>query len=166
MISALARPAVAAKKRSPSKGSSRRRCHSSHATWWCGMLSISVPSRSKSNAEITQPPRRFAPTPRGGATVLRRLGDSPSHALLQARLDERIEVAVEHLLRVADLDVGAQVLDAALVEHVRADLVAPADVGLAVLELLLLGHALAHLVLEQARAQHLPRLVAVAVLRA
>ena len=77
-----------------------------------------------------------------------------------------IEVAVEHLLRVADLDVGAQVLDAALVEHVAADLVAPADVGLGVLELLLLCHALAHLVLVQARAQHLPGLVAVAVLDA
>src|SRR5215218_2750283 len=57
-----------------------------------------------------------------------------SHALLQAGLDEDVEVAVEHLLRVADLDVGAQVLDPALVEHVAPDLVAPADVGLGVLE--------------------------------
>ena len=49
---------------------------------------------------------------------------------LQAGLDELVEVAVEHLLRVAALDAGAQVLDAALVEHVVADLAAPADVGL------------------------------------
>src|ERR1700674_2609145 len=61
-----------------------------------------------------------------------------SNALLEARGDERVQVAVEDRLRVADLDVGAQVLDARLVEHVGADLVAPADVGLGVLQLLLL----------------------------
>src|SRR5499427_1922111 len=87
-------------------------------------------------------------------------------ALLQAGLDESIEVAVEHLLRVADLEVGAQILDAALVEHVAADLVAPADVGLGILELLLLLALLAHLVLVEAALQHRPRLVAIAVLRA
>src|SRR5678815_158697 len=87
-------------------------------------------------------------------------------ALLQAGFDEGIEVAVEHFLGVADLDVGAQILDPALVEHIAADLVAPADVGLRILELLLRRHADAHLVLVEARAQHLPGLVAVAVLRA
>src|SRR6187431_441984 len=84
-------------------------------------------------------------------------------ALLQAGLDEGVEVAVEHFLGVADLYVGAQVLDPALVEHVAADLVAPADVGLRILELLLRRHADAHLVLVEARAQHLPGLVAVSV---
>src|SRR6476620_4937535 len=49
---------------------------------------------------------------------------------LQAGLDELVEVAVQHLLRVAALDARAQVLDAALVEHVVADLAAPPDVGL------------------------------------
>src|SRR5262249_2137636 len=56
----------------------------------------------------------------------------------QARLDELVEVAVEHALGVGALDAGAEVLDARLVEHVVADLRAPADVGLAGLELLLL----------------------------
>src|SRR5215469_4063626 len=78
-----------------------------------------------------------------------------SDALLQGGFDEGIEVAVEHLLGRRDLDVGAQVLDAAVVQHVAADLVAPAHVGLAVLELLLLFHALAHLVVVQARSQAL-----------
>src|SRR5690554_4459877 len=56
-----------------------------------------------------------------------------SHALLQARLDEVVEVTVEHRLGVADLDVGPQILDARLIEHVGAYLVAPGDVGLGVL---------------------------------
>src|SRR5207342_208572 len=50
---------------------------------------------------------------------------------LEAGFEEFVDVAIEHLLRVAALDSGAQVLDAALVEHVVADLAAPADVGLA-----------------------------------
>src|SRR3546814_4725334 len=49
---------------------------------------------------------------------------------LQARLDEFVQVTVENFLRIRALDAGAQVLDAALVEHVVADLAAPADVGL------------------------------------
>ena len=53
-----------------------------------------------------------------------------SHALLQAGGDELVEIAVEHAPAYCRLDVGAQVLDARLVEHVGADLVAPADVGL------------------------------------
>ena len=87
-------------------------------------------------------------------------------ALLQAGGDEIVEVAVEHRLGVADLDVGAQVLDARLVEHVGADLVAPADVGLGVLELLLRLVPLAQLELVELRLQHRHRLGAVAVLRA
>src|SRR4051812_2652917 len=87
-------------------------------------------------------------------------------ALLERGLDEGVEVAVQHLLGVGDLDVGAQVLDAALVQHVAADLVAPADVGLVVFQLLLRFHALAHLEVVQPRAQALPRDVAVAVLAA
>src|SRR3546814_15560830 len=49
---------------------------------------------------------------------------------LQARLDEFVQVTVENFLRIRALDAGAQVLDAALVENVVADLAAPADVGL------------------------------------
>src|SRR5438445_10516591 len=89
-----------------------------------------------------------------------------SDALLQTGFNQLVEVTVEHLLSVTDLDIGAQILDSALVEHVTADLVAPADIGLAVFELLLRRLLLAHLVLVQARAQHLPGFVAVAVLRA
>src|SRR6185436_11317962 len=51
-------------------------------------------------------------------------------SLLQARADEIVQVAVEHRLGGAFLHPGAQVLDARLVEHVRADLVSPLDVGL------------------------------------
>src|ERR1043166_1997258 len=86
--------------------------------------------------------------------------------LFQARLDEVVEIAVEHALRVAFLDAGAQVLDARLVEHVRADLVTPLDVGLLRRELVLLGHALAQLALVEARFEHRHAFRAVAVLRA
>src|SRR5690606_28688394 len=61
---------------------------------------------------------------------------------LEAALDEFVQVAVEHLLRIAALDAGAQILDPALVEHVVADLAAPADVGLAGLQRIPLGVAL------------------------
>src|SRR5262245_21196634 len=46
-----------------------------------------------------------------------------SQPLLQARFQEGIETAVEHARGVADFDVGAQILDARLVQHVGADLV-------------------------------------------
>src|SRR3546814_196691 len=46
---------------------------------------------------------------------------------LQARLDEFVQVTVENFLRIRALDAGAQVLAAALVAHVVADLAAPAD---------------------------------------
>jgi len=88
----------------------------------------------------------------------------PSHALLEGGFDEHVEVAVQHLLGGGDFDVGAQVLDAAVVEHVAADLVAPAHVGLRVFQLLLLLHALAHFEVVEARAQALPGDFAVAVL--
>src|SRR6185295_18461223 len=50
--------------------------------------------------------------------------------LFQAGGDEFVQVAVEHLLRGAFLDPGAQVLDAGLVQDVGADLVPPLDIGL------------------------------------
>src|SRR5262245_19160347 len=64
----------------------------------------------------------------GGAVLF--LSPIRSHSLLQTGGDEILEVAVQDALRVAHFVIGAQVLDARLVEHVRADLVAPADVGL------------------------------------
>ena len=45
-------------------------------------------------------------------------------------------MSVEHLGGIADLDVGAQILDARLVEHVGTDLVAPGHVALGVFEYL------------------------------
>src|SRR5690606_6721689 len=68
---------------------------------------------------------------------------------LQARLDELVQVAIQHLLRVRTLDAGAQVLDPALVEDVVADLAAPADVGFGGFQRVALGVALLHLQLVQ-----------------
>src|SRR6267154_769264 len=87
-------------------------------------------------------------------------------ALLQARGDEIVEVAVEHPLRVAFFHPGAQVLDALLIEHVGADLVSPLDVGLGGLELVAVGLELAQFELVEARFQHRHGFRAVAVLRA
>src|SRR5690606_39349793 len=72
---------------------------------------------------------------------------------LQAGLDELVEVAVEHVLRVGAFDAGAQVLDPRLVEYVVADLAAPADVGLGGLQRVLLGVALLHFQLVQLRSE-------------
>src|SRR5690606_25391339 len=99
----------------------------------------------------------------GGVPVLSSLTGSDSR--LQAGDDEGIEVAVEDGLGVGHLDVGAQVLDAGVVEDVGPDLVPPADVGLARLHLLLLGPLLAHLEFVETGAEHLHRLVLVAMLR-
>jgi hypothetical protein len=57
--------------------------------------------------------------------------------LLETGFDEHIEVAIEYRLRIAGLDIGAQILDARLIEYIGADLAAPADIGLAVLDRLL-----------------------------
>src|SRR5450432_902471 len=88
-----------------------------------------------------------------------------SYPLLQARRNEVVEIAVEYGLRVADFVVGAQILDARLVEDVAANLVPPADIGLGVFEFLLLGLALAQLEFVQARLEHRHCLGAIAVLR-
>ena len=61
----------------------------------------------------------------------------------QVALDERIQVAIEHFLGIRGFDIGAQILDTALVEHIRANLMAPADIGLGVFHFLVLGIALA-----------------------
>src|SRR3546814_6630110 len=55
-------------------------------------------------------------------------------SLLEAGLDERIKMTVEHLLRVGNFDARAQILDPRLIEHVRADLVAPLDVALGIFD--------------------------------
>src|SRR3989338_2346385 len=92
--------------------------------------------------------------------------DIGSDPRLQARLDELVEGAVPHRLRIAGLDAGAQVLHARLVEDIGTDLVPPLDVGLGRLELLLLLEALLHLAFVEARLEHGHGGGAVAVLRA
>jgi hypothetical protein len=67
------------------------------------------------------------------------------HTLLQTRRDEIVQVTIQYALGVADFVIGAQILDARLVEHIAAYLVPPADVGLAVFQYLLLGIAFAQL---------------------
>src|SRR6266566_1923139 len=87
------------------------------------------------------------------------------HSLLQARGNEVVEASVEDGLRVADLVIGSQILDARLIEHIRADLMSPPDIGLGVFQLLLLGLALAQLEIIEPRLEHGHRLGAIAVLR-
>src|SRR5689334_13142843 len=74
-----------------------------------------------------------------------------SDTRLQRGFEKRIEIAVEHLVGGADFDAGAQILDARLIEHVRADLVTPAHVGLRVFQHACGGVALVHFQLVELR---------------
>ena len=67
---------------------------------------------------------------------------------------------------IPDFDIRAQVLDAGLVEHVRADLMTPAHVGLGVFQHARRGVALVHFELIQLRLQHLHGRGAILVLAA
>src|SRR5579885_3120077 len=70
----------------------------------------------------------------------------------QKRVDELVNVAVQHAIHVADGQLAAQILDETVgCEHVVADLTAEVDVQLGVFELVLLDALLRHLVLVQAR---------------
>ena len=85
---------------------------------WLSMpAQISPPAASTSSSNVPASQARRRPTV------------DALNALFQAGRDEVIEVAVEHALGVAGFEVGPQILDARLVEHVRTDLVTPADVG-------------------------------------
>src|SRR5512145_3370068 len=151
------RPATLTSTRAFSSSSlvlSPKRSASSPARW----------ARRKSLANAWPAARSAFSFSRRSSTSL--FSSSKLDSLFEARFDEIVELAVEHRLGRAFLHAGAQVLDARLVEHVRADLVSPADVGLRLLELLLLGLALAHLELVELRREHGHRLGAVAVLRA
>src|SRR5690606_30268951 len=90
----------------------------------------------------------------------------PSKSLFQALLEKRVEVAVQNGVRLPAFEPGAQILDARLIEHVGADLVAPADVGLALLDRFRLLPALLLLELVQLRLQLRQRGRAVLVLGA
>src|SRR5205823_9789909 len=52
------------------------------------------------------------------STILVRMCISQSHALLEARRNEIVEIAVEHRLRIAYFVTRSQILDARLVEHI------------------------------------------------
>src|SRR5579871_3412086 len=80
---------------------------------------------------------------------------------------ERIEIAVEDTARVGGLHVRPQVLDHLIgLQDVGADLVAPADVALGGLDLGRRCFASLQLDLVEPRAQHLPGLLAILMLRA
>src|SRR5690606_39492012 len=57
-----------------------------------------------------------------------------SDSLLETGDNERIEVAVEYLLRIGNFHVRAQVFDTALIQHIRPDLVTPAYVCLGIFQ--------------------------------
>ena len=86
------------------------------------------------------------------------------NALLQTFLNKWVKVAIQHTLRIADFHIGAQIFNAALVENIRPDLVAPADVGFGVFNRLFFGVALVQLKVIQRTLQHIHRFFAVAVL--
>ena len=88
-----------------------------------------------------------------------------AHAEVAA--DEGLEVAVEDFVDVADFDAGAEVFGHAVgLQDVAADLRAELDVELGVFELAADGLFLFELVLVEAGAQHLHRLLFVLVLGA
>ena len=88
-------------------------------------------------------------------------------ARAQVSLDEGVEVAVEDRARVRRLDAGAEVLDHRVgLEHVAADLVAPARLDVLAAQPRHLGLSLLHLALDELGAQNGHRPVAVLVLAA
>src|SRR2546423_575179 len=89
-----------------------------------------------------------------------------SYARLERGFHELIEIAIEHRAGVAHLHSGTQVLDARLVEDIRADLVAPAHIRLGILEHPGGGIALVDLQLVELRLEHLHGGGAVLVLAA
>src|SRR5215207_4723609 len=77
-----------------------------------------------------------------------------AHPPADAGLDEAVDIAVEHRLRVANLVVGAQILHHLVrMDHVGAHLIAPRVAAVA-LEPVHLGLLLAAALLEQARLEH------------
>src|SRR5215471_1808035 len=87
--------------------------------------------------------------------------------LRQCALDERVDVAVEHLLRVAALRPRAQILYQLVgLQNIGTDLVAPADLGFGSGRSIGLLFALLQLELVKARLQHGPGDAAVLDLRA
>src|SRR5262245_56487624 len=99
--------------------------------------------------------------------VVWRLGaERPARLLHQIRLDEPIDVAVEHPVDITDLLFGAVVLDELIrVQHVAANLAAERNLLLGAADLIELGLLLLQLEIVEPRLEHLHRRIAVAVLR-
>src|SRR5258705_12008665 len=91
---------------------------------WAGASATAAASAA--SAVITT---KAAPRPFWSVFIGRRgCAERPARLLQQVRLDERIEVAVEHAVDVADLHLGAMVLDHLVrLQHVAANLAAEAD---------------------------------------
>src|SRR4051794_34501565 len=88
-------------------------------------------------------------------------------ALRQGGGQEAVDIAVEHRGRIAGLDPGAQILDHLIgLQHVGADLVAPADIALGGVDRVGRFLALLQFQLVQPRLQHRHRARPVLVLRA
>src|SRR5690606_22088102 len=95
-----------------SRAPCRRATSASSGLLWRASV-MTVAPRVSSSVASARPRPRLAPVTT--ATVVASMS---SDSLLEAGDDERIEIAVQHLLGIGDFHVGAQILDAALVEHV------------------------------------------------
>src|SRR5690606_21842528 len=100
---------------------------------WIHMNQANAASCPSGRAGWT-PPRLVRAPPRQIGSGPRRLAPHGSlhfaGALAEIGLDEGLQVAVEHALRIAEFDAGAQILDARVIEHIVANLVAPGDLAL------------------------------------
>src|SRR5258705_2889653 len=110
---------------------------------------------------------KAAPRPFWSVFIGRRgRAERPARLLQQIRLDERVEIAVEHAVDVADLHLGAMVLDHLVrLQHVAANLAAEADFLLRPRNLLQPRGLLLRPEVVESRPQDLHRLRAVLVLR-
>ena len=90
----------------------------------------------------------------------------PLDFLHQKRLDEAVEVAIQHAVDVADLLLGAMVLDQLVrVQHVAPDLIAEGDVLLHAADRVELRLLFLQAQIVQARLENLHRRIAIAMLR-
>jgi len=68
-----------------------------------------------------------------------------SQPTLQTRLNKHIQIAIQNGLWVAGFDIGAQIFDARLIQHIGANLAAPTHIGFRGFQGLLVGHTVHHL---------------------
>src|SRR5215831_4240154 len=109
----------------------------------------------------------LGPAPRPLIDILDLSRVTALYLLCQRALDERVDVAVEHLLRVAALRPRAQILHQLVgLQNIGTDLVAPADLGFGGGRSVGLLLAFFQLELVEARLQHGPGDAAVLDLRA